>query len=98
VGNPCDAQVLHDLINAIKNKHKLDGHVRNHARAIQREDIKKMQAVTAARVPDVLFQRAFNFIDSLDVIQKDAVRDHLMFCALSSLGWTLWTWYEFFPL
>jgi hypothetical protein len=52
-----------------------------------------MQAVTAAKVPAVLLERALNIINSLDVIQRDAVQDHLMFCALSSLGWTLWTWY-----
>ncbi|KAF8340714.1 uncharacterized protein EI90DRAFT_3117249 [Cantharellus anzutake] len=90
-GNPCEAQVIHDLVNAIKNKHKVEGRVHNHARAIWIEDIKKLQGVTASRVPVVLFQRALTTVDSLDVAQRDAVRDHLMFSAISSLGWALWT-------
>jgi len=97
-GNPCEAQVIHDLVNAIKNKHKVEGRVRNHARAIRIEDIKKLQGVTASRVLAVLFQWALTTVNSLDVTQRDAVHDHLMFCAISSLGWALWTWYGYSPI
>jgi hypothetical protein len=90
-GNPCEAQVIRDLVNAIKNKHKLEGRVRNHAWAIRIEDIKNLQGVTESRVLPVLFQRALTSVDSLDVTQRDAVRDHFMFCTISSLGWALWT-------
>jgi hypothetical protein len=69
-GNPCEAQVICDLVNAIKNKHKLEGRVRNHAWAIRIEDIKKLQGVTESRVPPVLFQWALTSVDSLDVTQR----------------------------
>lgn len=92
-GNPCDAQVLIDLINAVKRKQKSEGHVRNHARAIRPLDIKAMQGITAQGVPPILFERALTIKNSLDINQRDAVRNHFMFCALSSLGWTLWTRY-----
>ena len=92
-GNPCDAQVLIDLINAVKCKQKSEGHAWNHAHAICPLDIKAMQGITAQGVPPILFERALTIKNSLDINQCDAVCNHFMFCALSSLGWTLWTRY-----
>ena len=52
-----------------------------------------MQDITAQGVPPIIFQRALTIPNSLDIHQHDAVHNHLTFCALSSLGWTLWTRY-----
>ena len=92
-GNPCDDQVLIDIVNAVKRKQKLEGPIHNHACAINPLDIKAMQGVTMQDVPPVLFERALSISSSLDINQHDAVCNHFMFCALSSLGWTLWTRY-----
>jgi hypothetical protein len=95
-GNPCNSHLIIDLIKSVKNHHASEGMVQNHARAIWISDITAMQNVMAAHCPLDLVLKALNPKipnDSFTLKQQDDLHSHLMLCALTSLGWTLWTRY-----
>ena len=84
-GNPCDDQVLIDIVNAVKRKQKLEGPICNHACAINPLDIKAMQGVTMQDIPPVLFERALSISNSLDINQQ--MLSTITSCSVPSLPW-----------
>jgi hypothetical protein len=85
-GNPARSATVQDLLKAIKNRDKANGGTRNHAEAMNIDEMKKMMDWSETYVSGD--PNGLKFNNAIDLV---SAAKHYLMRAFASSGFTLWT-------
>jgi hypothetical protein len=84
------------MMEVLKNDKGAEGGSRNHASAMTIEDMQKLMAWSYSWCPDKVVSHVHQSVEggpTLDMADVILAQRHLMVCAFSATGITIWTQY-----
>ncbi|KIK34503.1 hypothetical protein CY34DRAFT_17678 [Suillus luteus UH-Slu-Lm8-n1] len=93
-GNPALSAAAQDMMEVLKNNEGAEGGSRNHASAMTIEDMQKLMAWSYSQCPDGIVSHIHQSIEGRSTLEAADVilaQRHLMVCAFSPTGITIWT-------
>lgn len=89
------------MMEVLKNNEGAKGGSRNHASAMTIEDVQKLMAWSYGQCPDGIVSHIRQSVEGRstpDVADMILAQWHLMVCAFSTTGITIWIWYTRFQI